>query len=143
MNERGSSMVVALLALIAAWLGSYRLINPLHKMTDAAEAVAPRLTLAGVQPGPNAEAQVFHRITDRGRAPDGPRWTVEGGQEAVASGVDDATAIAANQWEDHGLMPLEVAHRRGVVIAHQPAVASDIGGQNGDEPTLYRGFFVH
>jgi hypothetical protein len=65
------------------------------------------------------------------------------GQDAVASRVDDAAAIAANQGEDHGLVSLEVAHRGGIVLAHQPAVASDIGGQNGDKSTLHRGFFVH
>ena len=48
------------------------------------------------------------------------------GQDAVAGGVDEATAIAAYQWEDHGLMSLDVVHRRGIVLAHQAAVAGAV-----------------
>ena len=34
------------------------------------------------------------------------------GQDAVARGVDDAAAVAADHREDHRLVPLEVADRR-------------------------------
>jgi hypothetical protein len=40
-------------------------------------------------------------------------------------------------------MGLEVAHGGGLVLVHEPAVARDIGGKNGGEPALYRGFSVH
>jgi hypothetical protein len=40
-------------------------------------------------------------------------------------------------------MGLEVPHGGGFVLVHEPAVASNIGGKNGGEPTLYRGLFVH
>ena len=38
------------------------------------------------------------------------------GQDAVARGVDDAAAVAAHQRQDHRLVPLEVADRRGLVL---------------------------
>ena len=40
-------------------------------------------------------------------------------------------------------MGLEVAHGGGFIRVHEPAVAGDISRQNGGEPTLYRGLFVH
>src|SRR5262252_3807003 len=36
-------------------------------------------------------------------------------------------------------MPLEVADRRGLVLPHEPAVAGDVGGENGGEPPFHRG----
>ena len=65
------------------------------------------------------------------------------GQNTVAGRVDDATAIVANQRQDHSLMALEVANRRVLVFTHESAVAGDIGGKNGGKPTLSREFFVH
>src|SRR5262245_63238437 len=65
------------------------------------------------------------------------------GQDTVASRVDDATAIVADQRQEHSLMALEVADCRVLVLAHEPAVAGDISGKNGSEPTLSREFFVH
>jgi len=38
---------------------------------------------------------------------------------------------------------LASADRGGLVLAHEPAVASDVGGKNGGEPALDRGLFVH
>jgi hypothetical protein len=64
-------------------------------------------------------------------------------QDAVASGVDDAPAMLADQRQDDALMGREVTHGRGLIRVHEPAVAGDIGGKNSGEPTLYRGLFVH
>ena len=61
------------------------------------------------------------------------------GQDAVARGVDDAAAVAADQRQDHRLVPLEVADRRGLVLPHEPAVAGDVGREDGGEPALDRG----
>jgi hypothetical protein len=38
---------------------------------------------------------------------------------------------------------LEVPHGGGLIRVHEPAVASDIGGKDGREPTLNRGLLVH
>jgi hypothetical protein len=57
-------------------------------------------------------------------------------QYAVAGGVDDAPTVPADQGQDHALMGLEVPHGGGLVSMHEPAVAGDIGGENGGEPTL-------
>jgi hypothetical protein len=39
--------------------------------------------------------------------------------------------MLADQRQDHGLVALEVADRSGLVLAHEPAVACDVGGKNG------------
>ncbi len=65
------------------------------------------------------------------------------GQDSVAGSIDDAAAVAADQRQDHRLMPLEGVDRRGLVLPHEPAVAGDVGGENGSEPALHRGVVVH
>jgi hypothetical protein len=40
-------------------------------------------------------------------------------------------------------MGLEVAYGGGLIRVHEPAVAGDVGGKNGGEPTPQRGRFVH
>jgi len=64
------------------------------------------------------------------------------GQDAVASGVDDAAVVPADQRQDHCLMSLEVADCLGLVLAHKAAVAGDVGGENSREPALHRGIVV-
>jgi hypothetical protein len=54
---------------------------------------------------------------------------------AVAGGVDDPPTVPADQRQNHTLMGLEVAHGGGLVRVHEPAVAGDVGGKNGGEPT--------
>ena len=63
--------------------------------------------------------------------------------DAIAGGVDDPPTVPADQRQDHALMGLEVLHGGGLIRVHEPAVASDIGGKNGREPTPNRGLFVH
>ena len=60
-----------------------------------------------------------------------------------AGGIDDSPTVPADQRQDHALMGLEVPHGGGLIRVHEPAVANDIGGKNGREPTLNRGLFVH
>jgi hypothetical protein len=61
------------------------------------------------------------------------------GQDAVARRVDNATAVAADQRQNHRLVRLQIADRRGLVLAHEAAVAGDVGGKNGGEPAIRRG----
>jgi hypothetical protein len=58
------------------------------------------------------------------------------GEDAVARRVDDAAAVLADQRQDHGLVTLEVADGRRLVLPHEPAVTGDVGSQDGGEPTL-------
>jgi hypothetical protein len=44
--------------------------------------------------------------------------------------------VAGHQRQDHGLVAFEIADRGGFVLAHEPAVAGDVGGKNGSEPAL-------
>ena len=65
------------------------------------------------------------------------------GHDAVAGSVDDPPPVPADQRQDRALMGLEVPHGGGLVRVHEPAVAHDVGGENGGEPALHRGLFVH
>src|SRR5207247_2081459 len=58
------------------------------------------------------------------------------------TGHEHATG-PADERQDHALMRLEVAHRGGLVLVHEPAVAGDIGGKNGGEPTVEEALLGH
>src|SRR5437764_14210472 len=58
---------------------------------DAAHIVAPQLDLTGVQSGPDRHRE---HLAQRRRAADGARWTVEGGEQAVARGLDQPALVA-------------------------------------------------
>jgi len=58
-------------------------------------------------------------------------------QQPVAGGLDDAAAMLANLWVDElAPMCLQPGERPLLIGAHQPAVAGDIGRQNGRQPSL-------
>jgi hypothetical protein len=84
-----------------------------------------------------------HHALDLDRALGRADDTRKLGHDAVSGGVDDPPAVAADQRQDHALMGLEVAHGGGLIRVHEPAVAGDVGGKNGGEPTRQRGLFVH
>jgi len=58
------------------------------------------------------------------------------GEDAVAGGVDDATAVLPDHWQHDRLVPLQVAHGAGFVSAHEGAVARDVCGKDGGQPAL-------
>ena len=64
-------------------------------------------------------------------------------QDAVTGGVNDPPAVPADQRQDHALMRLEVPHGGGLIRVHEPAIPSNVGGQDGGEPEVYRGLSVH
>jgi hypothetical protein len=84
-----------------------------------------------------------HHGLDLDRALGGADDARELRHDAVAGGVDDPPAVLADQRQDHALMGLEVTHGGRLVLVHEPAVARDVGGENGGEPARYRGRFVH
>ena len=58
-------------------------------------------------------------------------------QDAVAGGLDDAALVLGDVRIDQvAAMRLEPRQGAGFVLAHQPAVAGDIGGENGREPAF-------
>jgi len=71
------------------------------------DRLAFALDLAGVQPGPDLDADVAHRLPDRAGTPDGPGGPVEGGEEAVPGGVHLAAAESLQQLPSAGVMLLE------------------------------------
>jgi len=61
------------------------------------------------------------------------------GEDAITGGVDDPTSVTGDQRQDRALMRLEVAHGGGLVFVHEPAVASDVGGEDGGESAFIAG----
>ena len=53
--------------------------------------------LAGVDPGPELDAERGRVVEDGGRAADRLAGSVEGGQQAVRGGLDQAAAVVADQ----------------------------------------------
>ena len=83
-----------------------------------------------------------HHGLDLHRALGGADDAGELGHDAVAGGVDDPPAVAADQRQDRALVGLEGAHGGGLVVVHEPAVPGDVGGEDGGEPTLHRGLLL-
>src|ERR1700674_926088 len=58
-------------------------------------------------------------------------------QQAIASGLDDAPAVFADFWVNQfAPMRLQPRERPFLVGTHEPAVTSDIGGENGGQPAF-------
>ena len=64
------------------------------------------------------------------------------GEDTVTSRVDDTATVTAHDRQDHGLMCFEVADGGGLVLAHEPTVAGDVGSENRREPPPHREFFL-
>src|SRR5689334_22001724 len=80
---------------------------------DAAVLVAHHFAFAGVRAGANLEAELAHLLRHRAGAAHGARRAVEGGEEAVARGVDLAAA-----------KPCELAAHEPVVVLQELAPAA-------------------
>src|SRR5918911_699338 len=74
---------------------------------DPAHLPVRELALAGVEPRPELEPESPDRLLDRVSRPDRACRPVKGGEEAVAGGVDLATAVARELAADGGLVRLE------------------------------------
>jgi hypothetical protein len=79
-----------------------------------------------------------HHGLDLDRAFGGTDDAGEFGEDAITRGVDDPASVPGDQGQDHALMRLEVAHGGGLVFVHEPAVAGDVGGQDGGESAIHR-----
>ena len=84
-----------------------------------------------------------HRGLDLDRAFGGTDDAGKLGEDAITGGVDDTTSVPGDQRQDHALMRLEVAHGGGLVFVHKPAVAGDVGGEDGGESAVHRGPRAH
>ena len=74
---------------------------------DPADLAVDQLALAGVQAGADLEAELAHRLGDRAGAADRPGRAVEGGEEAVAGGVDLLAAEPDQLAPDERVVALE------------------------------------
>jgi hypothetical protein len=58
-------------------------------------------------------------------------------QDAVAGGLDDAAPVLGDLGGDHfAAMGAQPRHGAGLVLAHQAAVAGDVGGEDRRQPPL-------
>jgi hypothetical protein len=63
--------------------------------------------LASMQAGTDLQARSPGRIADSADAANGLRWTVEGGKEAVASGIDLNSSITVQELANSGVVAIE------------------------------------
>ena len=77
--------------------------------------------------------------------PPASRWRLdraddarELGEDAVAGGIDDESAVCADHRQEHGLVRLEGTHRGIFVGAHERGVAGDVGHEDRREAPLGR-----
>jgi hypothetical protein len=73
--------------------------------------------------------RALHRLDDAG----------ELGQHVVTGGVDDAAAVVLDALRDRRAIAAQGRQRAGLVLPHQPAVAGDVGEEEGGQPALDRG----
>src|SRR2546423_14547095 len=94
---------------------------------DSAHLPVRELALARVQPGAELEPEAAHAVADRPRGADRARRPVEGGEEAVAGGVDLAAAEAHELCADGGLVrPSELAAAPVAALGGPLALAADL-----------------
>jgi hypothetical protein len=60
------------------------------------------------------------------------------GEDRVAGGIEDAPMVLLEQRVEDRAMAAQRLHRRLLVLAHQPAITGDVGGENRGEPALQR-----
>jgi hypothetical protein len=90
---------------------------------DPAHAALAQFDLAGVRPGPDLQADAGQLLPNGGCAADRPAWAIEGGQDAVASGLDES----ALEFLDHAAGEL-VVHSQDLAPAPIAKLSGPIGG---------------
>jgi hypothetical protein len=104
---------------------------------DAADPPVDRLALAGVKPRPHLDTQRVDVLDDRLRAPDGPRRTVERGEEPVAGRVHLPPAEACEERTDTRTMALDERAPRAVAeLSRLLGRSHDVGEENGGKHAL-------
>ena len=85
----------------------------------------------------HAGVALGHAALDRDRAAHGVDDAGELDQDAVAGGLDDAAGMLGDLGIDQlAAMRLEARQRAFLVVADQPAVAGDVGCEDGGQPPL-------
>ena len=111
---------------------------------EAAQLGAHHFALAGVEPRAHVQAEGRDGVADRAGAAHRARRAIEGGEEAVAGGVDLATAVTFELAADHAVVRLQVAPRpiaelAAVAVASTMSVNSTVAStRSGSEPRARR-----
>ena len=78
-----------------------------------------------------------HTSLDRDRAGKRLDHTRKLRQQTVAGGFDDATLVFGDlRIDELAAMGSQPRQRTGLIMAHQPAISGDIGGEDGRQPAL-------
>jgi hypothetical protein len=81
-----------------------------------------------------------HRPLHRDRAGNGLNHARELEQHAVAGGFDDATLVLGDfRIDQFAAMHSEACEKTGLVLAHQPAISRENGGEPALEPLFAQG----
>src|SRR6266508_155260 len=96
------------------------------------------LALARVQTSANLEAKVAHRVDDRVSAADRSCWTIEGGEEPVAGGVE-LTAAEAGELPTHTRVVLreQLAPAAVAELGQLRRRADDVGEEHRRQHSLW------
>ena len=98
----------------------------------AARAAARDLALAGVDPGPDPQAEVEELIADLQSAPNRAGRAVEDGRDALLSGLDLAAGVSREGFPHHRVVPVDQV---GPLLAAKPhrmrAGLGDLGAEDG------------
>jgi len=74
---------------------------------DATDSTIQYLALAGMNAGPDAQAQFADAVNDVARTREGSRWTVERGEKPVACGIDLLATRMAKCFSNDRVVPAQ------------------------------------
>ena len=104
---------------------------------DSGDLAVGELDLARVEPRSHGEVEWAHALDDRLRAADRSGRAVEGGEEAVARGVDLTTVEASELAADRGVMLFDEVPPASVADLHRALRRTDeIGEEHRRERTI-------
>src|SRR5262245_13761618 len=83
-----------------------------------------------------------HRVLDGNRTFDGIRDAIELGEDAIARGVDDMSAMFDYHRKYHCLVSFEVANGCFLVSTHKGAIAGYVRGKDGRQSTARPGVTI-
>src|SRR5215211_3599369 len=106
---------------------------------DAFHSAADELNLAGVNAGADFEAELGDGIDRAMSAGDGPRRTVEGGEESVAGAANLPAAVAGKLGADGGVVGVQQGAPAAVTeLGRARGGLDDVREEDGREDTLGR-----
>ena len=106
---------------------------------DPADVVISRFDLAGVDAGPDLDAEAADAVSDGGRTLNGPGRSVEGGQKPVSQSLHFLAPEAIELPTNEGVMGIEELTPASVAEFRGPlGGTNDVGEHHGGQDALGR-----